>query len=167
VITIAPASDFEIVRELFTEYASSLGVDLSFQDFDSELSTLADFYELILVAHDDDSASGCVALRRLDDITCEMKRLYVRPEFRGHNLGRTLAERIIEEARQAGYARMRLDTLPSMTTAIPLYQSLGFVEIAPYRFNPIEGTKFMELDLSSALILCRALSKWGQVHFGK
>lgn len=146
-IKIAPADDLDIVRALFTEYATSLGVDLSFQDFDRELATLDDFYELILIARDNDRIAGCVALRRLDDTTCEMKRLYVRPEFRGCNLGRMLAERIIDDARQAGYARMRLDTLPSMTSAIPLYQSLGFVEIEPYRFNPIEGTKFMELAL--------------------
>jgi len=149
VIAIEPATDLQVVRELILEYASSLGVDLSFQDLDHELATLASFYELILVAKDGDRAAGCVALRRLDDTTCEMKRLYVRPEFRGHNLGRTLAERVIDEARHRGYARMRLDTLPTMTTAIPLYKSLGFVEIAPYRFNPIAGTKFMELGLSS------------------
>ncbi|MEA2236901.1 MAG: hypothetical protein QOC81_1625 [Thermoanaerobaculia bacterium] len=146
-ISIAPADDLDVVRDLFTEYAASLGVDLSFQDFDHELASLASFYELILIAKEGDRAAGCVALRRLDETTCEMKRLYVRPDFRGHNLGRTLAERIIEEARRAGYARMRLDTLPTMTAAIPLYESLGFVEIAPYRFNPIEGTKFMEKPL--------------------
>lgn len=146
-IAIEPAHDLQIVRELILEYAASLGVDLSFQDLDHELSTLGDFYELILIAHEGDRAAGCVALRRLDDVTCEMKRLYIRPEFRGHNLGRTLAERIIDKALQRGYARMRLDTLPTMTTAIPLYKSLGFIEIEPYRFNPIEGTKFMELTL--------------------
>jgi ribosomal protein S18 acetylase RimI-like enzyme len=149
VITIEPANDLQVVRELILEYASALGVDLSFQDLDRELATLASFYELILVANQGDRAAGCVALRRLDQTTCEMKRLYVRPEFRGHNLGRTLAERIIDEARRRGYSRMRLDTLPTMTTAIPLYESLGFVEIAPYRFNPIAGTRFMELRLSS------------------
>jgi GNAT superfamily N-acetyltransferase len=147
VITIGPADDLAVVRELFIEYAQSLGVDLSFQDFDHELATLDEFYERILIARDDAHAAGCVALRCLDDAICEMKRLYVRPELRGHNLGRQLAERIIDEARQRGYKRMRLDTLPTMHAAIPLYQVLGFVEIAPYRFNPIEGTRFMELAL--------------------
>ncbi len=148
-IAIEPARDLEIVRELFAEYAASLGVDLSFQDFDRELNTLGKFYERILIAKEGGGAAGCVAMRCLDDATCEMKRLYIRPEFRGRNLGRTLAERIIDEARHRGYQRMRLDTLPRMTAAIPLYESLGFVEIAPYRFNPIAGTKFMELRLPS------------------
>jgi len=147
VITIEPAEDLSIVRELITEYANSLGVDLSFQDLDHELATLDAFYELILLARDETRAAGCVALRRIDDAICEMKRLYVRPAFRGHDLGRKLAERIIDEARQRGYQRMRLDTLPTMTAAIPLYRSLGFVEIEPYRFNPVEGTRFMELAL--------------------
>ena len=146
-ITIAPADDLSIVRELITEYANSLGVDLSFQDLDHELATLDEFYELVLIAHDEDQIAGCVALRRIDDAICEMKRLYVRPSFRRHDLGRTLAKRIIDEAQQRGYKRMRLDTLPTMTAAIPLYRSLGFVEIAPYRFNPVEGTRFMELAL--------------------
>jgi ribosomal protein S18 acetylase RimI-like enzyme len=147
VITIAPADDLAAVRALITEYAHSLGVDLSFQDLDHELATLDTFYELILVARSLDQPAGCVALRRIDNAVCEMKRLYVRPQFRGRNLGRELAERIIGEARQRGYHRMRLDTLPTMTSAIPLYRSLGFIEIAPYRFNPIEGTRFMELVL--------------------
>lgn len=146
-ITIAPATDLAVVRQLITEYAGSLGVDLSFQDLDHELATLDEFYERILVARDEPQIAGCVALRRIDDATCEMKRLYVRPTFRGHNLGRRLAEVIIDDARQRGYQRMRLDTLPTMNAAIPLYQSLGFIEIAPYRFNPIEGTRFMELAL--------------------
>ncbi|MBV8543937.1 MAG: GNAT family N-acetyltransferase [Acidobacteria bacterium] len=146
-ITIAPADHLTIVRELITEYANALGVDLSFQDLDHELSALDTFYELILLARDDDHVAGCVALRRIDDEICEMKRLYVRPAFRGMNLGRELAMRIIDAARNRGYKQMRLDTLPTMSAAIPLYQSLGFVEIEPYRFNPIPGTRFMELDL--------------------
>jgi ribosomal protein S18 acetylase RimI-like enzyme len=149
VITIAPADNLPIVRELITEYANSLGVDLSFQDLDHELSTLDTFYELILLARDDDRIAGCVALRRIDDEICEMKRLYVRPAFRGINLGRQLAERIIDAARDRSYKRMRLDTLPTMTAAIPLYRALGFVEIEPYRFNPVPGTRFMELTLLS------------------
>ena len=146
-ITIAPADDLSIVRELITEYANSLGVDLSFQDLDHELATLDSFYEHIFLARDEVHAAGCVALRRIDETICEMKRLYVRPSFRGHDLGRKLAERIIDEGRQRGYQRMRLDTLPTMTAAIPLYRSLGFVEIEPYRFNPVEGTRFLELNL--------------------
>jgi ribosomal protein S18 acetylase RimI-like enzyme len=138
VITIAPADDFTIVRELIAEYANSLGVDLSFQDLDRELSTLESFYELILLAHDDDRVAGCVALRRIDDEICEMKRLYVRPAFRGINLGHRLASRIINAARERGYQRMRLDTLPTMTAAIPLYRSLGFVEIE--RIGSIRST---------------------------
>jgi ribosomal protein S18 acetylase RimI-like enzyme len=151
VITIAPADDFTIVRELIAEYANALGVDLSFQDLDHELATLETFYELILLARDDDRVAGCVALRRIDDEICEMKRLYVRPAFRGINLGRQLAERIIDAARDRSYKRMRLDTLPTMTAAIPLYQSLGFVEIEPYRFNPVAGTRFLELNLSEIM----------------
>jgi ribosomal protein S18 acetylase RimI-like enzyme len=147
VITIAPADNLAVIRELINEYAASLGVDLSFQDLDHELATLDSFYELILIARDDERVAGCVALRGIDGSTCEMKRLYVRPSFRGHDLGRTLAQRIIDEAGQRGYTRMRLDTLPTMTAAIPLYESLGFVEIAPYRFNPVEGTRFLELAL--------------------
>ncbi|HEV7570369.1 MAG TPA: GNAT family N-acetyltransferase [Thermoanaerobaculia bacterium] len=146
-ITIAPADDLTIVRELITEYANSLGVDLSFQDLDHELATLDSFYELILVARENDRTAGCIALRSIDDEICEMKRLYVRPAFRGMNLGRQLATHIIDAARARGYERMRLDTLPTMIAAIPLYRALGFVEIEPYRFNPIAGTRFMELDL--------------------
>jgi ribosomal protein S18 acetylase RimI-like enzyme len=149
VITIAPADDLTIVRELITEYANSLGVDLSFQDLDHELASLATFYELILVARDDDRIAGCVALRRIDDEICEMKRLYLRPAFRGINLGRELATHIIDAAFDRSYKRMRLDTLPTMSAAIPLYESLGFVEIEPYRFNPVAGTRFMELNLST------------------
>jgi ribosomal protein S18 acetylase RimI-like enzyme len=140
---IAPARDLGVVRALFLEYAASLGVDLSFQKFDDELAQLDRFYECILVA----GADGCVALRRIDDRVCEMKRLYVRPSARGRGLGRALAEAIIGEACSRGYARMRLDTLPSMGAAMALYEELGFRDIAPYRFNPIEGSRFLELEL--------------------
>jgi ribosomal protein S18 acetylase RimI-like enzyme len=149
VIRIEIASDMDVVRVLVREYGASLGIDLSFQNFDLELATLPGDYLVILVAYCDDQIAGCVALRELEPGFCEMKRLYVRPLFRGRGAGRALAKRIIDEGRARGYARMRLDTLPQMQEAIPLYRSLGFVEIGPYRFNPIEGTKFMELSLDT------------------
>ena len=144
---IHPAIDVTIARQLFREYAESLGVDLSFQNFEREIATLPGDYEPILVAHWNSEPAGCVALRAIEPPVCEMKRLYVRPQFRGHRIGRTLAQRIIAEARGRGFERMRLDTLPTMREAIPLYIALGFREIKPYRFNPIAGTKFMELQL--------------------
>jgi ribosomal protein S18 acetylase RimI-like enzyme len=138
----AQAQDAEWVRELLGEYAAGLGVDLSFQDFEAELADPLGFYEVVLLAED-----GCVALRRIDDESCEMKRLYVRPEARGDGLGRRLAEVVIAEARARGYRRMLLDTLPAMAAARALYARLGFRETEPYRFNPIEGTTFLELTL--------------------
>ena len=144
---IGPADDLGVVRELLLEYSSSLGVDLGFQHFEHELATLDTYYELVLVAREDGDAAGCVALRRIDEQTCEMKRLYVRPRFRGRDLGRTLAHAVIAEARARGYARMRLDTLPTMKPAMALYESLGFRDIEAYRFNPIEGSRWMELEL--------------------
>ena len=144
---IHPAIDIAIVRELFLEYARSLGVDLAFQDFERELATLPGDYDPILVAHWNSEVAGCVALHALDSGVCEMKRLYVRPAFRGHAIGRTLAERVMAVAREKGFVRMRLDTLPMMGEAQKLYRSLGFNEIPPYRFNPIQGSKFMEARL--------------------
>jgi len=143
VIAIERATDHNDARELIIEYAESTGVDLSFQDFQTEIATLATFYDAIFIARD----AGCVALHRIDDETCEMKRLYVRPQFRGTGLGRDLALRVIDEARSRGYKRMRLDTLPSMQKAQQLYESLGFRDIEPYRYNPIEKSRYMELQL--------------------
>jgi ribosomal protein S18 acetylase RimI-like enzyme len=145
-LTIEPFDDLDDVRELFLEYAHSLSVDLSFQNFDEELASLPGDYDPILVARWDGAVAGCVAMHPFGDV-CEMKRLYVRPEFRAHKIGRALAGRIIDEARARGYRAMRLDTLPMMQGAMRLYESLGFVDIAPYRYNPIEGTRFMELRL--------------------
>ena len=138
----ATRADVPAVRELLGEYADSLGFDLSFQDFDRELADPLGVYELVLLA-----PGGCVALRKLGEDVCEMKRLYVRPEARGSGLGRRLAQAVIEQARKRGYERMRLDTVPGMETAQALYESLGFREIEPYRFNPIAGTRFLELVL--------------------
>ena len=134
------------VAELFREYAASLGVDLSFQGFEQELASLPGDYApprgRLLLAD-----GGCVALRPLGGDICEMKRLYVRPSARGTGLGRALVQRVIDEARALGYRAMRLDTLPSMTAAAAMYRAFGFREIEPYRFNPVEGTKYFELGL--------------------
>jgi ribosomal protein S18 acetylase RimI-like enzyme len=139
------------VRELFEEYKASLGVDLCFQSFDSELAGLPGDYAppdgRLLLALDGDNAAGCVALRKIDDQTCEMKRLYVRPRFRGKGVGTSLIDAIFTEARGIGYKKMRLDTLPEMHEAIILYRSLGFRPIAAYRHNPIPGALFFELNL--------------------
>jgi ribosomal protein S18 acetylase RimI-like enzyme len=156
VITIVEAGTphLDAVRALFREYADSLGVDLSFQDFERELSALPGDYGaaggLLLLAEVDGRAAACVALRPLGEGVCEMKRLYVRDEFRGHGLARALVTGLAERARGMNYRRMRLDTLPSMTAARALYESLGFVPIAPYRHNPVPGATFWELDLTRA-----------------
>jgi len=144
---IADADDVELVRTLFREYAASPGVDLSFQGFEEELDALPGGSDVVLVARLDGEPSGCVGVRPFEQGVCEMKRLFVRPSARGAGLGRTLAEAAIAQAREFGYERMRLDTLPSMAAAQELYRSLGFVEIPPYRHNPVEGTTYLELDL--------------------
>ena len=145
--------ELEQVRDLFIEYSNSLEFDLSFQDFQKELDDLPGDYatpkgRLLLAFYDSDPA-GCVALRRFSDEICEMKRLFARPHRRGLGIGKALTMKVIEEAREIGYSRMRLDTVPAMQTAIALYVSLGFREIEPYRYNPIEGAKLLELNLAS------------------
>lgn len=139
-------------RELFLEYAQSLGFSLCFQGFDKELAGLPGDYAppagRLLLAEFEGQLAGCVALHKLEDGICEMKRLYLRPQFRGKGLGRTLADRIIREARQIGYQRMRLDTVePVMRDAVAMYRKIGFYEIAPYCANPIPGALYMELLL--------------------
>ena len=153
-VSIEPATTRDSIaqaRILFQEYQTALGVDLGFQDFENELATLPGHYTApngrLLLASADGLVVGCVALRPLSDDVCEMKRLFVRPAFRASGLGRMLAERVIGEARSIGYRRMFLDTLPSMGRAQQLYDALGFREVAPYRYNPVAGTKYLSLDL--------------------
>ena len=151
VVRVETAEELAAVRGLFREYADSLGIDLSFQDFEAECANLPGDYAppsgRLLLAACRSQLAGCVALRRLSIGTCEMKRLYVRPTFRGRGIGRSLAAAVIDEARKMGYLRMRLDTLASMTEANTLYRSLGFRPIRPYRHNPIPDALFLELEL--------------------
>jgi ribosomal protein S18 acetylase RimI-like enzyme len=143
--------DLKIARDLFEQYAQSLGFDLGFQDFAAELQNLPGEYApphgCILFAKQDERIVGCVALRNLEENVCEMKRLYVIPSARGQGMGRKLAETIIAQAKAMGYKHMRLDTVASMQAANRLYSSLGFHPIAPYRYNPLEGAQFYELSL--------------------
>jgi putative acetyltransferase len=148
-----------LARELFREYAAALHVNLCFQDFERELQELPGTYSppagRLLLAHNKDDAgatarlAGCGALRPLSPEISEMKRLYVRSEFRGHGIGCALTLALISAAREIGYRAMRLDTLPEMQQAQKLYQQLGFREIAPYCSNPVEGVRYLELDLTS------------------
>lgn len=141
----------EEVRQLFLEYAQSLEVDLAFQDFASEVESLPGKYippeGALLVAILDGKEAGCVALRKLSGNICEMKRLYVRDTFRGYGIGTKLTNMIIEEATKIGYSFIRLDTLPTMKQAQYIYSLIGFYDIEPYVYNPILGTRFMELNL--------------------
>jgi putative acetyltransferase len=148
----ASSAQIAQARELFLEYAQSLGFSLCFQNFEKELAELPGDYAppggRLLLAEHESHLVGCVALHPLGPGICEMKRLYLRPQFRGKNLGRALSEHIIAEARQIGYERMRLDTVePVMKDAVAMYRKLGFKDIAPYRPNPNPGTLYMELLL--------------------
>lgn len=138
-------------RALFEEYAAQLGVDLCFQNFSQELATLPGDYApprgRLHIEYRNSEPAACVALRPFSEKVCELKRLYVRPAFRGAGLGRKLVEKMAHEACTAGYRAMRLDTLPTMEKAIALYREMGFQEISPYRANPVPGSLFFELDL--------------------
>lgn len=139
------------VEKLFSEYAESLNTDLSFQNFEEEFNSLPGKYGppdgTLIIVRVDGSLAGCIALRKLSESICEMKRLYVRSEFRGLGIGRKLVESVIKIARENNYLLMRLDTLPTMKSAQALYEEIGFYDIEPYVYNPIEGTRFMEMKL--------------------
>jgi len=145
------ASHLQVVRDLFYEYAASLNINLAEQGFDDELATLPGRYApprgAILLATCEETPAGCVALRPIAVEICEMKRLYVRPAYRGTGLGRVLAEAIISRGRQIGYRRMVLDTLESMQAARELYASLGFKPTEPYGHHPYPGTQYLGLTL--------------------
>jgi putative acetyltransferase len=152
---IQPASfpdDLERVIAIFREYIASPSVDLGFQDYEAEFATLPGKYAppggRLLLAWKGQAVVGCAALRRVDETTCEMKRVYVRPVARGENLGRRLVESILAEARAEGYARICLDVLPEFSAAQRIYESLGFRSAAPVAFNPVPGTRFLALELS-------------------
>ena len=151
IIRAESSEELEQVRALFGEYSNSLFFNLDFQNFDEELSNLPGDYVAptgcLLLAIYKGQSVGCVGLGKLSDGVCEMKRLYVREQFRSLGFGRALAEAVIEEARKIGYNYMRLDTVPSMDVARALYVSLGFKQTSSYRYNPIEGAVFMELRL--------------------
>ncbi|MGH7579612.1 MAG: GNAT family N-acetyltransferase [Gemmatimonadales bacterium] len=151
IVEAVGAAALRVARRLFQEYAASLEVDLGFQGFAEELAGLPGEYARpaggLLLGYDGSEPAGCVAFRPLEPGVAEMKRLYVRPEARGGGWGRRLVGRVVSDARDAGYRRMRLDTLPSMRAALGLYLDLGFREITPYRHNPVPGTRFLELDL--------------------
>jgi GNAT superfamily N-acetyltransferase len=156
-VVLSPTSspeDIRCVRALLEEYAGSLPYSLCFQGFAEELATLPGAYAppagRLLLARVEGQPAGCVALRPLGDRACEMKRLFVRPPYLGRGVGRRLATAIIDEARRAGYAVMKLDTLPSMRAAAALYESLGFKDTEPYTHNPIQGTRFMEVVLGNS-----------------
>jgi putative acetyltransferase len=151
IVEAVGAEGLELARRLLQEYADSLDVDLCFQGFAEELAGLPGAYGRpaggLLIGYDGIEPAGCVAFRPLEPGIAELKRLYVRPSARGRGWGRRLADRVASDARAAGYERLRLDTLPSMREAHGLYLALGFREIAPYRHNPVGGTRYFELDL--------------------
>lgn len=152
VITSVRSGDMDEVRKLFREYEAFLGVDLCFQDFEQELADLPGKYTppsgALLLARTTDRIAGCVALRELEQGACEMKRLFVRPEYRGTGLGRRLAERIVEDAKLIGYLRMKLDTFEFLEGAVHIYKQMGFYKTGSYYDNPHDEVQYWELDLS-------------------
>lgn len=145
--------EYQIAVELFTEYASQIGVDLGFQDFDSEIQNIESQYSrpngvVFIVYHDREQPIGCFGIRSFEDAICELKRMYIKEEARGRGIGKRILHKSLKIAKELGYKTMRLDTLPDMHSAIGLYKKIGFYEIEPYRFNPIKGTKYFEINLN-------------------
>jgi putative acetyltransferase len=149
--TARDRASIALVARMFREYADGLGFPLDFQGFHHEVASLPGEYApprgSLILAFVGSHPAGCVGVRPIDPVTAEMKRLFVRNEFRGEGVGRQLVDRVLADARRIGYQRMRLDTVPEMTEAIRLYRRRGFVEIAPYRYNPIPGALYFEIDL--------------------
>jgi ribosomal protein S18 acetylase RimI-like enzyme len=145
-------AEYTIAGDLFREYASQLDIDLAFQNFNKELETLHSQYSrpsgmIVIAFNETQTPLGCFGIRKFEGAICELKRMYLRKEARGLGMGSILLQRAIEIGKELGYEKMRLDTLPSMNTAIKLYKKAGFYEIEPYRFNPVEGTKYFEIML--------------------
>jgi ribosomal protein S18 acetylase RimI-like enzyme len=155
IVAASSAEDYDMARVLFREYQASLNIDLCFQSFEEELAGLPGKYappkgRLLLAFGEDDSPAGVIAMRPIDGDICEMKRLFVRPAARGQNLGRKLIDRVLEEAREAGYTKMRLDTLTGlMDKAIALYRSYGFYDIPAYYQSPMPNELYLEKDLGA------------------
>ena len=151
IANLTAEDDLDALRAMLREYEAEIGVDLCFQSFAAELASLPGDYApprgRLLLAYANGALAGCVALKPVDEATCEMKRLYVRPAHRASGLGRDLVTRVIAEARALGFREMRLDTLPSMQPAQRMYERFGFRDIPPYRPNPVPGTRYMGLAL--------------------
>ena len=153
IVEVKSAEDFVAGKALIEEYAATLGIDLCFQNFSEEIASLAEIYGppngCLLLARQSNGMTGCVAVRKQAAAVCEMKRLYVRRPYRGAGLGRRLADMAIGRARQLGYSQVVLDTLPSMAEAQALYESLGFREVAGYYQNPMNGVRYLALELTA------------------
>lgn len=151
-IEATSSEDFEIAILLFKEYASQLPIDLEFQNFSEEIKHIESQYArpkgVLFIARDKEGKElGCFGIRALEGSICELKRMYVKPEARGLGIGKLMLEKSLEIGKELGYQKMRLDTLPTMHKAICLYEKVGFYAIEPYRFNPVNGTKYFQIDL--------------------
>jgi putative acetyltransferase len=146
-VTANSGGDIEVVQALWREYWASMGLPDDFQGFASEVASLPGLYRRLLIERVDGIAAGTVSLRSLGETACEVKRLYVRPAYRGLGIGRRLMENVIGEARRLGYERMYADTLPAMSSALAMYKEMGFVEVGPYSENPTPGAIFLQFAL--------------------